>query len=114
MNWPPNIDATYNYLHRADVRTAFHVDADYKPEAWVECNTRVGRVLNGEDDPTEPASVTLLPALLERGVEVLINAGDQDLICNYVGIERMLDSLTWNGQKGFSQSATMGGETWYI
>lgn len=115
MNWPPNIQATYDYLHRQDVRAAFHVDAHYKPEAWTECNPRVSRALSASDDePEEQASVTLLPELLDRGVEVLINAGDQDLICNHVGLERMLDSLTWKGQTGFSQPAATGGQTWYV
>ena len=26
--------------------------------------------------------------------------GDQDLICNYIGIENMIKALTWNGQTG--------------
>ena len=26
--------------------------------------------------------------------------GDQDLICNYVGAEKLIDALEWNGFKG--------------
>lgn len=118
MNWPPNIRATYDYLHRADVRAAFHVDGRFKPEAWVECNARVGRALNTGDDvgtgTMEPASVTLLPGLLAQNVEVLIYAGDQDLICNYLGLEKMLDHLSWSGGQGFSQPANTAGKTWYL
>lgn len=112
MNWPPNIKATYAYLRRPDVRAAFHVDNQRKPEAWVECNGRVGRAL--QTGSVEPASVTLLPHLLERGLRVLIFAGDQDLICNHLGLERMLDRLTWHGGTGFSQPAEKAGDPWYV
>lgn len=41
----------------------------------------------------------LLPTVLER-IPVLLFAGDQDFICNYMGIESTIKSLTWNGEKG--------------
>jgi len=40
-----------------------------------------------------------MPRVLER-IPVLIFAGDQDLICNYVGLESMIKSMTWNGETG--------------
>ena len=30
----------------------------------------------------------------------MLFAGDQDLICNYVGLEDMMQTMTWNGEKG--------------
>jgi carboxypeptidase D len=33
-------------------------------------------------------------------IPVLIFAGDQDLICNYIGLENMIKALTWNGVTG--------------
>ena len=33
-------------------------------------------------------------------MEVLLFAGDQDLICNYVGIENLIQAMTWNGATG--------------
>lgn len=30
----------------------------------------------------------------------MIFAGDQDLICNYIGLENMIKGLTWNGETG--------------
>lgn len=36
---------------------------------------------------------------------MMLFAGDQDLICNYVGIESMVQSMTWNGEKGLGVSA---------
>lgn len=101
MNWPPNLHATYDYLHRQDVRAAFHVNDKDKPEAWIECNSRVGSALSATADE---AAVTYLPGLLERGVKILIFAGDQDLICNHIGLERMIDNLEWQGKRGFGVS----------
>jgi carboxypeptidase D len=43
--------------------------------------------------------VTVLPKVLEK-IPVLIYAGDQDLICNYVGLEAMIKELSWNGATG--------------
>ena len=45
------------------------------------------------------ASVTVLPKLLSK-IRVLVFAGDQDLICNYVGLENMIKNLSWNGATG--------------
>ena len=103
MNWPPNLDATYKYLHRPDVRKAFNVNEKNKPEAWIECNSRVGSALSSSEDE---AAVTLLPDLLAQGIQILIFAGDQDLICNHIGLERMIDNLEWQGKRGYSVSET--------
>ncbi|CAO1623326.1 unnamed protein product [Sympodiomycopsis kandeliae] len=100
MNWPPTLQPTYDYLARPDVRKAFHVSQLKHPEAWVECNNRVGSALRSGDSK-DPASVTLIPGLIDKGIKVLVFAGDQDLICNYIGIERMIDNLSWGGVKGW-------------
>jgi len=41
-----------------------------------------------------------MPKILEK-IPVLIFAGDQDLICNYVGLEASMQAMTWNGHTGF-------------
>jgi len=42
---------------------------------------------------------------------MLIFAGDQDLICNYVGLESMIQALTWNGATGLGEVET---QTWSV
>ncbi|KDN46769.1 alpha/beta-hydrolase [Tilletiaria anomala UBC 951] len=111
MNWPPNLHATYDFLHRQDVRKAFNVNEKQKPEAWIECNKRVGSALSSD---TEDAAVTIIPGLLEHNIQVLIFAGDQDLICNHIGLERMIDNLEWNGRRGFSSAASTAAQQWYV
>lgn len=56
------------------------------------------------------SSVTLLPKILEK-IPVLLFAGDQDLICNYVGIEALISSLTWNGGTGLGRVQT---QSWTV
>ncbi|PWN25287.1 alpha/beta-hydrolase, partial [Jaminaea rosea] len=101
MNWPPTLAPTYTYLAKPEVRNAFHVSATHHPEAWIECSSRVSA---GLSDKSSPASVTLLPGLLERGIKVLLFAGDQDLICNWIGVERVVQNLHWSGTTGWGSS----------
>lgn len=58
------------------------------------------------------SAITLIPEILEK-IPIMLFAGDQDLICNYVGIEALISALTWNGGTGLgkvqTQSWTVGG-----
>ncbi|GAA5981126.1 hypothetical protein JCM11641_003121 [Rhodosporidiobolus odoratus] len=98
MNWPPDLFDMHPYLSREDVKSAFHATRHTGP--WLECDGQVGAQFY---TPTSTPAVHLLPALLEK-VPILMFAGAEDLICNYVGIERMLDKLTWSGITGFGNS----------
>lgn len=55
-----------------------------------------------------------LVPLLEDEVRVLIYAGDQDLICNWLGNRRWVDALQWSGAQGWATAAdknwTLDGE----
>ena len=117
MNWPPDLKDVYTYLHvrlnptslishhsclsvqRKDVVSAIHATA--KAEAWTECSSMVSQSFYTK---TSPASVTLLPGLLERGVRVMLFSGDQDFICNYMGTESLIGGLTWSGATGMGVS----------
>ncbi|KAJ8594013.1 carboxypeptidase KEX1 [Rhizopogon salebrosus TDB-379] len=100
MQWPPDLRNISSYLARKDVLRALHAEA--KSESWVECLGRVGTELR---DYLSPSSITLLPSILEK-IPVLLFAGDQDFICNYMGIESMIKSLTWNGETGLGKVQT--------
>ena len=45
-----------------------------------------------------------LVPLLEDDVRVMIYAGDQDLICNWLGNRRWVDALDWPGREAFAQA----------
>ncbi|KAF8316977.1 alpha/beta-hydrolase [Cantharellus anzutake] len=98
MNWPPDLTFIKPYLHRDDVKTAFH--ASGSSEGWTECR---GTVSSNLYMKKSPPSIRLMPGILER-IPVLLFHGDQDLICNYLGAERLIEALTWNGARGFSNT----------
>ena len=96
MNWPPDLPDVYSFLRRSDVVTALH--ANKKETAWVECDGRVGSELHMRNSP---AAVALIPHILDSGIKVMMFAGEEDLICNYKGIERSIANLQWGGATGF-------------
>ncbi|KIO32858.1 hypothetical protein M407DRAFT_13851 [Tulasnella calospora MUT 4182] len=101
MNWPPDLAGVTDYLRRKDVITALH--ATDKAEAWTECHSGVFGNFNCKKSP---ASVTLLPSLLDK-VPIMLFAGDQDFICNYVGIEAIIANLEWKGSIGMGDAPTL-------
>ncbi|CAM8970547.1 unnamed protein product [Rhodiola kirilowii] len=48
-----------------------------------------------------------IPALLEDGINLLIYAGEYDLICNWLGNSRWVHAMEWSGQKDFKVSPTV-------
>ncbi|KAF8897867.1 Alpha/Beta hydrolase protein [Infundibulicybe gibba] len=94
MNWPPDIKPVTTYLDRPDVVRALH--AEDHSGSWVECR---GTVHQEFRETSLTAAVTVIPDVLAK-IPVLIFAGDQDLICNYVGLEAMIKAMSWNGGTG--------------
>ena len=43
-----------------------------------------------------------MPDLLENGIPVLVYAGDQDYICNWLGNQAWTLALPWSGQGAFN------------
>jgi len=105
LNWPPDIHNITIYLDRPEVVQAMH--AERKSEAWIECRRPLHAAF---DESRSNSSITLIPKLLQR-VPILIFAGDQDLICNYMGLEAMIQSLTWGGVTGFGTVET---QSWSV
>nr|OQO29584.1 Pheromone-processing carboxypeptidase kex1 [Rachicladosporium sp. CCFEE 5018] len=99
MNWPPDLKQVTPYLRRTDVTQALHINPD-KKTGWTECNGNVGGAFNAAK--SKPA-VKLLPALLEK-VPIILFSGDRDLICNHIGTENLINSLSWNGGTGMELS----------
>ena len=76
--------------------------ATERSSAWIECDGKVSSELHNRQSF---ASVHYIPGILEKGVQVLMFAGAEDLICNYKGIERMIENLEWSGAVGLSVSS---------
>lgn len=96
MNWPPTLPNVYEFLAREDVKNDINI---IFPQRWKECNGMVHSILDGGKSTP---SVTLLPYILER-TEILLFWGDNDIICNYIGGQYMVDNLEWGGQRGYSE-----------
>ena len=62
----------------------------------MECKSRVHAEFTAR---ASNSSITVLPRVLEK-IPVLLFVGDQDLICNYVGVESMIQAMHWNGETG--------------
>ena len=53
----------------------------------------------------------LLPELLGDGIRVLIYAGDQDFICNWIGNKHWVLNLDWSGKAGFNAAQDVAYKT---
>ncbi|KAG6373757.1 Alpha/Beta hydrolase protein [Boletus reticuloceps] len=97
----------FQMYDRQDVVRALH--ATGKSENWVEleCHGRVGTETRSH---FSTSSITLFPSVIER-ILVLLFVGNKDHICNYIGIEKMIDTMSWNGEKGLG---TMQTELWTV
>ncbi|KAL9264726.1 Serine carboxypeptidase 3-like protein [Drosera capensis] len=51
-----------------------------------------------------------IPALLEDGIQMLIYAGEYDLICNWLGNSRWVHAMEWSGQKDFNSASEVSFE----
>jgi len=105
MNWPPDLKFITQYLDRKDVVRALH--ASDHSGSWVECRGTIHRHF---DEEKLNSSILVLPKVLSK-LPVLIFAGDQDLICNYVGLEAMMKAMTWNGHTGLGTVET---QSWSV
>jgi carboxypeptidase D len=96
MNWPPDLVNVTPYLRREDVLKALNV-FDAKQPAWTECNGGVGGAFRAKH--SKP-SIKILPEIIES-VPTVLFSGAEDLICNHIGTENMINNMEWNGKKGF-------------
>ncbi|XP_042506540.1 serine carboxypeptidase-like [Macadamia integrifolia] len=48
-----------------------------------------------------------IPTLLEDGIKLMIYAGEDDLICNWLGNSRWVHAMEWSGQKEFVGAPTV-------
>ncbi|KIV99262.1 uncharacterized protein PV09_09032 [Verruconis gallopava] len=99
MSWPPDLAEVTPYLRRSDVIQALHVNPD-KKTGWVECNGAVGGAFTVSKSVP---SIKFLPDLLAE-LPIILFSGDQDLICNHMGTEELINKLEFNGGKGFESN----------
>ncbi|KAI3809552.1 hypothetical protein L1987_25529 [Smallanthus sonchifolius] len=84
-----------NFLGESSVKAALGVPSNID---FVSCSDTVYRAML--NDWMRNLEVGI-PALLEDNVQLLVYAGEYDLICNWVGNSRWVHAMSWSGQKDF-------------
>merc|ERR1711871_929168 len=77
------------YLSQPGVKTALGVDADRE---WSSCNMDVNRMFMGDWMKNYQQE---LPDMLLDDARVLVYAGDQDYICNWIGNKQWTLAMDW-------------------
>jgi len=95
--WPPSQASMGVFLNKPQVRRAIHAMELY---VWKECSGPVNRAL-GKDNMI--ASRPLLALLMDKyHIPILVYNGQMDLICNHVGTEAYLSTMSvWSGLAGW-------------
>ncbi|XLR51238.1 hypothetical protein S83_001910, partial [Arachis hypogaea] len=97
MSIAGNINVWY---HKKTVRDALGVgDLDF-----VSCSSTVYDAMMQEWMRNLEVGI---PALLEDEIQVLVYAGEEDLICNWLGNSRWVHAMEWSGQNEFGAASTI-------
>ncbi|KAJ2856988.1 hypothetical protein GGI22_003638, partial [Coemansia erecta] len=107
----PYMDLIAAYASHPDVQAALGTTSIAKYEL---CDHDVQMsFVNSGDEFLTTASSTWLPQVLDAGIQVLVYAGDADLICNWIGIKELMLHLPWYGGPAFAAASdipwTIGG-----
>jgi carboxypeptidase D len=102
MNWPPDLTTVTPYLRQEEVLKSLNVDPKI---VWEECNFGVTGAFKAKNSTP---SVGLIPGIIDKGVQVLLFNGDQDLICNHEGNTRLIKALSWGGEQSSSSGFLQG------
>lgn len=92
------------YLNRKDVQAKLGVHRFFEG-----CNDDVFDRFDHYGDGTRPVMGDFAP-LLNKGIKVLIYAGDADWICNWIGNKKWVLELDWYGKKEFKRAID---EPWF-
>eukprot|EP00949_MAST-11_sp_MAST-11-sp1_P003566 g3566.t1 len=87
------------YLDRPEVRAALGVGS----RKWSDCNHLVAVAFELSGDWMRDFQ-TMIPDQLADGIRVLIYAGDQDFICNWLGNQAWARALQWDHKSEFNKA----------
>ena len=88
------------YLAKPEVKATLGVDADRK---WADCNRAVALSFELAGDWMHHYQ-QMIPDQLAAGIKVLIYAGDQDFICNWLGNHAWANALQWPHGAAFNST----------
>jgi len=88
------------YLKRPEVLSALGVDPKHK---WSDCNRAVALSFELGGDWMHDYQM-MIPDQLAAGIRVLIYAGDQDFICNWLGNQAWANAMEWAHKPEFNNA----------
>jgi serine carboxypeptidase-like clade 4 len=84
------------FLNNPSTRAALGVG----DRAWQACSPHVhGDMMADWMRDLEP----VIPPMLESGLRVLVYAGEDDFICNWLGNKRWVEAMPWSGREAFTE-----------
>ncbi|KZS92410.1 serine carboxypeptidase [Sistotremastrum niveocremeum HHB9708] len=90
------------YLNRPETREILGIPRELSNLTFSSINMELNHAFNAGLDQARVQTKFYLENLLHRGVRVLIYVGSYDGVCNWVGNNRMVDSLEWQGSASFA------------
>lgn len=100
------VDGCYNvtklnaFMNLPEVKQRFDIPETFE---WKDCNDAVYFDLYW-DCSTD--STPLIADLLDNGVRLLVYVGDQDLICNRIGVRDWINAMNWTGSNAWNETET--------
>ncbi|KAF0697810.1 Aste57867_11525 [Aphanomyces stellatus] len=91
-------DVTRAFLNNPSIQSRLHIVHNKHTRPWTDLSQDVFGAFMGDMFRNYEGYVR---ELLERGVRVLIYAGDADLVCNWKGNQAWTNELSWSGQTAF-------------
>jgi len=80
-------------------------------QPWVECNVEVFQTLSADALDVWRNYERHIPAMLQNGHSVLIYAGEEDFLCNWLGNKAWTEKMVWPGQRGYADAVD---EPWMV
>jgi len=95
------------FLSRPEVLKILGVDPSHK---WQDCNRAVAIEFELAGDWMHSFE-TKIPDQLAAGIDLLIYAGDQDFICNWIGNQAWANTMAWPHQGDYNTTTPVD---WYV
>lgn len=101
----------FEYFNRPDVQDALHIPdsirRDNNTYLFQPCNQEIINSLYTLANTPTPPAYTIIPDLLSiHNISVNIYQGGLDFRVNHLGVELVLQNMTWNGAQGFQKRPT--------
>ena len=90
-----------NYLNQPSVMSALHVASAVT--SWVPCNNTVNQVMSQGDWFSSQASDV---AAILAHIPFMTYTGRDGFICNFLGQERWVNTLSWSGKSDYDKAAS--------